>query len=46
MTPLSSPLSVSGRRRRDAEQAHKVTEGVFTFVAIGEDRKPRALPVI
>ena len=34
------------RRRRDAEQAHKVTEGVFTFVAIGEDRKPRALPVI
>lgn len=33
------------RRRRDAEQAHKVTEGVFTFVAIGDDRKPRPLPV-
>lgn len=33
------------RRRRDSEQAHKVTEGVFTFVAIGEDRKPRPLPV-
>jgi acyl-CoA thioesterase YciA len=32
------------RRRRDGEQAHKVTEGVFTFVAIGDDRKPRPLP--
>ena len=32
------------RRRRDGEQAHKVTQGVFTFVAIGEDRKPRPLP--
>jgi acyl-CoA thioesterase YciA len=33
------------RRRRDGEQAHKVTEGVFTFVAIDEHRKPRPLPV-
>jgi acyl-CoA thioesterase YciA len=32
------------RRRRDGEQAHKVTQGVFTFVAIGDDRKPRPLP--
>lgn len=32
------------RRRRDGEQAHKVTEGVFTFVAIDENRKPRPLP--
>jgi acyl-CoA thioesterase YciA len=32
------------RRRRDGEQAHKVTEGVFTFVAIDEHRKPRPLP--
>jgi acyl-CoA thioesterase YciA len=32
------------RRRRDGEQAHKVTEGIFTFVAIDENRKPRPLP--
>jgi acyl-CoA thioesterase YciA len=32
------------RRRRDGEQAHKVTQGVFTFVAIDEHRKPRPLP--
>ncbi len=28
---------------RDA-RAEKVTEGVFTFVALGEDRAPRPLP--
>ncbi|PTT13071.1 acyl-CoA thioesterase [Caulobacter sp. HMWF025] len=32
------------RRRRDGEQASKVTEGVFTFVAIDDDRKSRPLP--
>jgi acyl-CoA thioesterase YciA len=32
------------RRRRDGDQAHKVTEGVFTFVAIDEHRKSRPLP--
>lgn len=32
------------RRRRDGEQAHKVTQGVFTFVAIDENRKSRPLP--
>ena len=32
------------RRRRDGVDATKVTEGQFTFVAIGEDRKPRPLP--
>ncbi|AAK22177.1 acyl-CoA thioesterase [Caulobacter vibrioides] len=32
------------RRRRDGEQANKVTEGVFTFVAIDENRKSRPLP--
>ena len=31
------------RRRRDGGQAHKVTEGVFTFVAIDENRRPRPL---
>lgn len=32
------------RRPRDSETAHKVTQGVFTFVAIGDDRKSRPLP--
>ena len=32
------------RRPRAAEETEKVTEAVFTFVAIGEDRKARALP--
>jgi acyl-CoA thioesterase YciA len=32
------------RRARDAEAASKVTEATFTFVAIDEDRRSRALP--
>jgi acyl-CoA thioesterase YciA len=28
---------------REELQAEKVTEGVFTYVALGEDGKPRAL---
>jgi acyl-CoA thioesterase YciA len=32
------------RRARAAEHTEKVTEAVFTFVALGEDRKARALP--
>ena len=31
-------------RRRESVEPHKVTEGVFTFVAIGPDRRPRPLP--
>lgn len=31
------------RHRHEAERV-KVTEGVFTFVAIGPDRRPRPLP--
>jgi acyl-CoA thioesterase YciA len=31
------------RRHRSGERV-KVTEGTFTFVAIGEDRKPRPVP--
>jgi acyl-CoA thioesterase YciA len=34
------------RRRRDGEEAHKVTHGVFTFVAIDEHRRARPLPPI
>ncbi|SON54663.1 putative acyl-CoA thioester hydrolase [Hartmannibacter diazotrophicus] len=32
------------RRPREEEGSTKVTEAVFTFVAIGDDRRPRALP--
>jgi acyl-CoA thioesterase YciA len=31
-------------RRLDTGGARKVTEGVFTYVAIGEDRRPRPVP--
>jgi acyl-CoA thioesterase YciA len=32
------------RRARDSEDTRKVTDATFTFVAIGPDRKSRALP--
>ncbi|MBB5759873.1 acyl-CoA thioesterase YciA [Methylorubrum rhodinum] len=32
------------RREREGEVTMKVTEGLFTFVAIGPDRRPRAIP--
>lgn len=32
------------RRRREEEDAQRVTEATFTFVAIGEDRRPVPLP--
>jgi acyl-CoA thioesterase YciA len=31
-------------RRRDGGARVKVTQGVFTYVAIGADRKPRPVP--
>ena len=31
-------------RRPQNGQIHKVTEGVFTFVALDEERKPRVVP--
>jgi len=31
-------------RRRDGNETVKVTEGLFTYVAIGVDRKPRPVP--
>jgi acyl-CoA thioesterase YciA len=30
-------------RERHAEEAHKVTQAVFIFVAVGPDRRPRAV---
>ncbi len=32
------------RRHREEEAMNKVTEAVFTFVALGEDRRPTPLP--
>ena len=32
-------------RSRGGTEAEKVTEGLFTFVAIGDDGKPRKVPV-
>ncbi|NLH80391.1 MAG: acyl-CoA thioesterase [Phyllobacteriaceae bacterium] len=32
------------RRPRESDEMVKVTQAVFTFVAIGEDRRPRPLP--
>ncbi len=32
------------RRARDGDIAEKVTQGIFTFVALSEDRRPRPLP--
>ena len=32
------------RRSRDSEDTSKVTEAVFSFVAIDADRRPRAVP--
>lgn len=32
------------RREREGEDTTKVTEGLFTFVAIGPDRRPRHVP--
>jgi acyl-CoA thioesterase YciA len=31
-------------RRRDSDERIKVTEGIFTYVAIGPDRRPRPVP--
>lgn len=32
------------RRERESEETMKVTEALFTFVAIGKDRRPRPVP--
>jgi acyl-CoA thioesterase YciA len=32
------------RRHLPSDEARKVTEAIFTYVAIGEDRRPRPLP--
>jgi acyl-CoA thioesterase YciA len=32
------------RRHLPSDETRKVTEAIFTYVAIGEDRRPRRLP--
>ena len=32
------------RRRRDGREVYKVTQGVFTYIAIDGERRPRPLP--
>jgi acyl-CoA thioesterase YciA len=32
------------RRHLPSDEVRKVTEAIFTYVAIGENRRPRALP--
>ncbi|WP_419828276.1 acyl-CoA thioesterase [Sphingomonas sp.] len=34
------------RRARHEDLSYKVTEARFTFVAVGEDRRPRAVPPV
>jgi acyl-CoA thioesterase YciA len=34
------------RRHLPSDQVRKVTETIFTYVAIGEDRRPRRLPSV
>jgi acyl-CoA thioesterase YciA len=34
------------RRARDGDVADKVTQGIFTFVALTDDRRPRELPPV
>ncbi|MEO1018845.1 MAG: acyl-CoA thioesterase [Pseudomonadota bacterium] len=42
-TSLSILIEAFARRGRTSEEV-KVTAGTFTYVALGEDRKPRPLP--
>jgi acyl-CoA thioesterase YciA len=42
-TSITVHIESWARRHRSGERV-KVTEGTFTYVAIGEDRKPRPVP--
>ena len=43
-TSVQVKIETWARGRRMGKTAEKVTEGVFTFVAIDEDGRPRRLP--
>jgi acyl-CoA thioesterase YciA len=44
-TSIGIRIEVIASRNRGTDEV-KVTEGVFTFVALDEDSRPRALPAI
>ena len=43
-TSLSVKVEVYAERNRQQEECIKVTEATLTYVAVGEDRKPRVVP--
>jgi len=43
-TSLSIKVEVYAERNRQQEECIKVTEATLTYVAVGEDRKPRVVP--
>ncbi len=43
-TSLTVHVEVYAERDRDTVECIKVTEATLTFVAVGEDRKPRKVP--
>jgi acyl-CoA thioesterase YciA len=42
-TSVTVKVESWAKRARDGEEV-EVTEGIFTYVAVGEDRKPRPVP--
>jgi acyl-CoA thioesterase YciA len=45
-TSVTVSVEVYAQRMRIAEEVVKVTEATLTYVATGEDRRPRKLPVL
>jgi acyl-CoA thioesterase YciA len=43
-TSLSVKVEVYAERNRKVEECIKVTEALLTYVAVGEDRRPRVVP--
>lgn len=43
-TSLSVKVEVYAERNRQTEECIKVTAALLTFVAVGEDRRPRVVP--
>lgn len=44
-TSLTIRVEVYAERNRQAEECIKVTEATLTYVAVGEDRRPRPVPM-
>jgi acyl-CoA thioesterase YciA len=41
---LTVHVEVFAERKRSCEECVKVTEATLTYVAVGEDRRPRPVP--